>query len=34
VLHPELAAEVEKIIAAMKSKGGQVGKPLGPGGKK
>ena len=34
VLHPELAAEVEKIIAAMKSKGGQVGKPLGPGGEK
>jgi len=34
VLHPELAAEVEKIIAAMKSKGGQVGKPLGAGGKK
>jgi DNA-binding TFAR19-related protein (PDSD5 family) len=33
VLHPELAAEVEKIIAAMKSKGGQVGKPLGAGGK-
>jgi len=33
VLHPELAEEIEKIIAAMKSKGGQVGKPLGAGGK-
>ena len=32
-LHPELASEIEKIIAAMKSKGGQVGKPLGAGGK-
>jgi DNA-binding TFAR19-related protein (PDSD5 family) len=33
VLHPELSEEIEKIIATMKSKGGQVGKPLGAGGR-
>ena len=33
VLHPEVAEEIEKIIATMKAKGGQVDKPLGAGGK-